>query len=351
VVSQLVTPHNIMKSLFFGIIALTISCLAFGQQRVVLLEQFSNSGCPPCAVSTPPVLAHVENNPATTMAIAYHTSFPYRDSMYFENPVDANARVAYYSVSGVPFSIVDGNAFRSTTSSLLNQLSTTFANRQNVAPNYQIEIINPTIENRELSATIRLTSLSNTNTTGVHTAHVVVVEQTVLKSSYLASPGANSENEYKYVMRKMLPTAQGTALQNRGLNGVDEYVVRWPLRAIKSIPEIRLVAFVQSETDKSIGQAQMITPTLLVTSLLQSKKSEQLTVYPNPAKESITIRPTEKITENAPLSIYNHLGQLVLQEAFVVGKPFSIKALPAGVYTVSAGNGSNASRTRLVVVQ
>jgi hypothetical protein len=319
------------------------------QQRVVLLEQFSNSGCPPCAVSTPPVLNHVEANPATTIAITYHTSFPYRDSMYFENPVDANARTSYYSVGGVPFSILDGGYYRGGTGSLVNQVATQFGNRQPAAPGYTIEILNATLVNGIFAAQVRFTSLSAANATAPQTAHLVVIEQTVLKSSYLASPGANSETEYKYVMRKMLPTAAGTALVNRGVGGSDIVDVQWPIRSIKSLAQVRLVAFVQNETNKNVGQAEMMTPAQTITSVAASQAPKLLTLYPNPATGSIVIGAQANLAAGTPIQIRSALGQIVWAGTYLPGAHISISGLANGVYAFEANTAAGGAVARLLV--
>lgn len=119
----------------FSIFLMT-SSLSFAQQRIVLLEQFTNSGCPPCASSTPTVLNYVDTSPNDVVAIAYHTSFPYNDSMYFENPVQSNTRTSLYGVSGVPHTVIDGNYYSNGSPAFISVMSSTINARKAMPAQY-----------------------------------------------------------------------------------------------------------------------------------------------------------------------------------------------------------------------
>ena len=147
-------------------------------QRVVLIEQFTNSGCPPCAAATPPVFNYVNNNPADVVAIGYHTSFPYSDSMYFENPAESNARVSYYTVQTVPYSIVDGNYYANFSSSFNTVIANTINTRKAIANKYNITNLNNTISGNVLNTKFVFESLNANNTNDTLRAHIVVIEKT-----------------------------------------------------------------------------------------------------------------------------------------------------------------------------
>ena len=60
-------------------------------------------------------------------------------------------------------------------------------------------------------------------------------------------------------------------------------------------------------------------------------ETEQLKVYPNPSKGDVTI----DISSNGSLSIYNLLGQLMMQLPLNIGKNYiNISGLNNGVYTL-----------------
>ncbi len=150
---------------------LVILCAAanpsLAQNRVVLIEQFSNSSCAPCGAISPSVYAFASGNQANVAAISYHTQFPYNnDSMYFENPVEATNRVNFYSVQGVPNSVLDGNVFNGSTNTFFPNISSLVANRLNVAPRYQIQASALTLNGNQLTGSFKFTSPTANFTVG-----------------------------------------------------------------------------------------------------------------------------------------------------------------------------------------
>jgi len=81
-------------------------------ERTLLLESFTNTGCGPCALYNPAMDALIANNPDKVVAIKYHVSWPSnQDPMFLHNTAENNSRTSYYGVDGVPYVVVDGNRF------------------------------------------------------------------------------------------------------------------------------------------------------------------------------------------------------------------------------------------------
>ena len=298
--------------LFFSVaIILGLSAGANAQTRTVLIEQFTNSSCPPCATAVPVVYNFAYNNPLTTTVVSYHTLFPYaNDSMHFENPTDANARVAYYGVNSTPISVFDGNVYQGNTATFGSSISTYVSNRVLVAPRYGIAPLALGMQGNELTGSIKFTSLVANKALDSIIGHVVVVEKSVLKSAYAASPGANSETSYGFVMRKMIPNAIGTPLLNRAISETDTVSFQLDLTNIKDRNEIRVVCFVQNETTKEIYQAGIFTPTIDLLSLEEIEIQNSINVYPNPSKETFNVV-LDETRQIETVAIYNVLGGLV----------------------------------------
>ncbi|MBA2612738.1 MAG: hypothetical protein H0U95_12245 [Bacteroidetes bacterium] len=272
------------------ILALCVISLQFAfAQRVVLIEQFTNSGCPPCAAYSPPVFNYVNNNPADVVAIAYHTYFPYSDSMYFENTTESTARVNYYGVASVPYSVVDGNYYSNTSSNFNPVIASTINSRKAVANKYAINNVSTIISGNLLSTKIAFESLHPNNFSDSLIAHIVVIEKNVLKSSYAASPGANTETNYEYVMRKMLPNQSGSLLINKNLNGKDTITFNWPMQKIKNNAEVRVVAFVQNKNTKEVYMANLFSTN--ISTGLNERLADGLSfkTFPNPANDVLYI--------------------------------------------------------------
>lgn len=85
--------------------------LLFAANRVVLFEDFTNSGCGPCWTIEPQVNAFVNSNigSGNLAVIRVHVNWPSpSDPIYNANPTEQNVRKAQYGVSSVPFLIFDG---------------------------------------------------------------------------------------------------------------------------------------------------------------------------------------------------------------------------------------------------
>ncbi len=305
--------------------------------RVVLIEQFTNSGCPPCASSTPPVYQFGRNNPVRAAVIAYHTSFPYLDSMHLENPADANARTAFYGVNGVPHSIMDGNHYRAPTASFTGLMQGSFNQRSAVSVRYALELRDFQLRDDSLFLEVRASSLDMQNAQDSLRLYLVIVEDLVLKSSYAASPGANSLNSYSFVMRKMWPDAQGTALINRAM-GSDSLQVSWKLHKIKDIDQLRVVAFVQHTTTKEVYQAALTGR--LTTSFPEQGSRHHFRIYPNPVTHEFSVR-----GENLPVTdweIWNLAGQRTALQQVVRNAEgelhFTLPELENGLYFIRNQN-------------
>jgi hypothetical protein len=316
-------------------------------QRNVLIEQFTNSGCTPCAGNTPIVASYVNANSADVIMLAYHSSFPYQDSMYYENAVQNNQRVAYYNITGVPFSKVDGNYF---SGNLVPTIANTISTRLQVAPKYYISFTNTSLNGNAVSATVTLTSLNQSNVADNLVVQVVVVEKNVLKSAYLASPGNNSETEYPWVVRRMLPDANGTSLINKALNGVDVVNVNWTATNFKNLAEMRLVAFVQNVTTKEVYQAEIINPNI-TTGLSTVKSESNFAIYPNPAKSDLTIELNNELND-AYVEIYNQIGNLVYKAKLNSNKEqINVDVFANGIYFVTLHNQMSKYSKRIVVAK
>lgn len=100
-----------MKTGFILCCLLIFSSTLFAADRVVLFEDFTNSGCGPCWSAEPYVNAFVNDNlPNGNLAVVRcHVDWPSpNDPIYLANPTEQNVRKAQYGVSGVPFFKFDG---------------------------------------------------------------------------------------------------------------------------------------------------------------------------------------------------------------------------------------------------
>lgn len=74
--------------------------------------------------------------------------------------------------------------------------------------------------------------------------------------------------------------------------------------------------------------------------------SHDLTVYPNPTSYSVTVLSTQANTEQAPYTVFNHIGEVVREGMLHLGNAtINVEALPSGLYYVRVGRNT----VRLIV--
>ena len=87
--------------------------------------------------------------------------------------------------------------------------------------------------------------------------------------------------------------------------------------------------------------------------LLANNKYENITIYPNPSNDFITVDFGQVLTNNHKIIIHNAMGQIVYSKEDVIGEKYSIKLewLSPGTYILSLRNNENKAEysTKLVV--
>lgn len=100
--------------LFNGVFILLLSSTSFGfleaqVERMVIVEEFTNASCVPCAAQNPAFNQLLQGNENRVISIKYQTNWPGFDPYNQQNPSEVNTRVQHYMVQGVPHAAIDGN--------------------------------------------------------------------------------------------------------------------------------------------------------------------------------------------------------------------------------------------------
>ncbi len=325
-----------MKTIFISLSFLAVS-LSGQAQKKVLIEQFTNAGCPPCATYTPQVSDYVRSNSNEVVMLSYHTSFPYLDSMYHENKAESNAAVNHYSIPGVPWTVVDGIRVNSSSSNFLPQKESVIAERTQVQNAGTISFQDVTIANNHISGKVTVT-LSNQNLNPSDLIlKIAVAEYKVLKSSYLASPGKNTETEYFFVMRKMLPNFDGTQITGNSFT----MNFSWTLANIKDLTQLRVLSFIQNKNTKEVYDVETVNPSAIAAGIAdQEIKADMISIYPNPSSGMVNVQVTDLSTGNYNLGLYSLEGKLLIQQSLPANNALKIDLTnyPTGMYIFSVTN-------------
>lgn len=306
------------------------------RDRVVLLESFTNAGGANTADEANKVANTAINNFVTGLSdeivkIEYHLSFggPNDDPVYLDNPVDANARAAFYGITATPFVLIDGKYG---------------SNIQNIYADQTLRSAEAHIDDIVTSASpdgalnINVTFTAKTDLPPGTALHVVALEKVITAPEAL---GSNGESTFKYAMKKMLPTARGTPYpegvpQNES-RSVD--VSWWP--NAYDLNNLVIIAFLQHEETGNVFQARLLDapqylPTSVVTGI-EPDLAHRTSVYPVPADGVLWIKLPAALRETVGCRMIDSFGREVLRSTFAAGeqtKQFETHTLSDGVYVL-----------------
>ena len=250
-----------MKHLTLTALAGLLSLSAFGQNRMVLVEHFTQASCVPCASQNPALKTLLDANPTKVVALKYQVSWPGYDPMYLQNPTEVDARKQYYGVTGVPNSVMDGSGPGST-GTIVTQ--STIDNRYNTAAPLNITASHQwtsgydSIQIGVFIANAGSTTVTS-GTAGSLKLHVAIVEEEI---SFPSAPGSNGETTFYQVMRKMVPNQSGTTLADSWTSGQTQmlsFKVAAPAY-LANLNEVSIVAFIQDNQGKAVLNATKTTP-------------------------------------------------------------------------------------------
>ncbi len=241
------------KLILFAALALSLPVFAQHSRRV-LIEEFTQASCGPCAANNPAFNATLAQREDIITPIKYQTSWPGVDPMNAQNPSEVATRVTYYAVSGVPDAWQNGTVSLGTPGAYtVGQIDDEYNN--NVTPVTMTAIHNITDDLDSVYTTITVTS--DIALTGTLRLRVAVVEDEIL---FNKAPGSNGEKEFYQIMRKMLPNAAGTTTGNFAAGETKTYTFAWKLAYIYNLNEVGVSAWLQDDASKEIWQSARSMP-------------------------------------------------------------------------------------------
>ena len=249
-----------MENIVSTLLVCLFSVAAFGQNRLVLVEHFTQASCGPCASQNPALKTLLDANATKVVALKYQTSWPGVDPMNAANPTEAAARVQYYNVTGVPNSVMDGSGPGSpgtivTTSTINNRYNT--AAPLNISASHQWTAGYDSIQIGVFVANAGTATVAS-GAAGSLKLHVAVIEEEV---NYPSAPGSNGETNFYQVMRKMVPDASGTTMADSWTAGQTQMFV-FKVAApsyLANLNKVAVVAFIQDNSNKSVLNAARTT--------------------------------------------------------------------------------------------
>ncbi len=232
---------HIFISLFF------FSVTTSAQERLVLIEEFTNTGCNPCASWSPVLDEVISQRLGECIAIKYHSGYPDDDDIYYNyDKQTQQKRLDFYDVDGVPTTYVNGVEIHGRTEEALHTAITDFKQQ----PLYYNLQVSKTLSNHHLAVQANLTPIINKDNASQVRLFVGVIEEHITS----AFPYPNGETELNYTLRKMLTGGEGYPLSTTTLSANETYTYNgtWDIDFMNDEGQLGVVAFLQDMETKEV---------------------------------------------------------------------------------------------------
>lgn len=229
---------------------LSISVNAQMQRRMVLIEEFSNTGCSPCAYYSPVLDSVVSYRLGDVISIKYHGAYPDRNDIFYLNQKeDMDKRLNFYNVSAFPTAIVNG--IESDEARTESGLHKWIDNQLNTESPFTISM-QASVADHRLSVKA-VTTVSEDITNGNLRLFVCAIEEYYENAAVFH----NGETHVRNIMRKMLTGGDGHMLATDFKAGTDyTYDTTWDIEQFGSEAQLGVVAFLQDmETRQVVATA------------------------------------------------------------------------------------------------
>lgn len=318
-------------------------------KRKSLQEVFTASTCPPCLPGNEKLQGVLQQRMGGYTVIKYQYNFPGTGDPYFTQ--ECSARGAYYGgINSVPRLQVDGKWNDNPNSYDVN-LFDAFYNKPAVVS----ITANQTIVDNTITINAKVKPVSSLP--GNYKIHFAVLEKTTKRNVK-----SNGETEFHWVMKKMLPDANGSAINftNDAEQSISKSFTfpggfRLPTSAVTSsgsynginlatensieeMADLIGVVFVQDESDKEVLQSEWSGNAewdYYAGTVETSVGATGVTIYPNPAQTTFTIN-AANVEGLAAVKVLDVTGKEVLTANAKGGMEtaLDVSALHNGIYFV-----------------
>ncbi len=232
---------------------------AVGQtQRIELFEEFTGENCWPCATVNTGLTQLITKNQLPQRKIVllrYQCAIPSKPgkgSLYLDNPTEVETRQSYYSVPFAPYSRFDGIELPPTGNANALKQNIIDDNYLVNAP-FSIAVTHGINKNADsITVVIKAKAMQNYVPSGALKLRCALTEESI---HFATAPGTNGEKDFEFIMRKMLPDANGSGMTaGTWTNGqTQDITLTAKIPAyIKDKTQIAIVVFIQDDGNKKV---------------------------------------------------------------------------------------------------
>lgn len=319
---------------------IAIDSIKIGRRtRGVLLEHFTNTSSLMGRQTTGIISDLAETRKTDIINIQYHTNFPGNDIFYNDNPGDASARLIFYGLSKVPYTLIDGGTkydfARLIDYNFIPALdSNDLSRRSLIDPVFDITLNPPTVNNNILTVGGQIKAYKDITLTNA-TLYIAVTQKVSKQST-----GTVGDTIFYNIFRKFIPDAGGINLSKTWVKNTPYTITdrQWAVNNIPTNSKIEVIAFIQNNLTKEIYQA--VSDTLSITvgvDKIDAMKGEGFYLYPNPSVNRLTVEFENELKGDTYITIYDFTGVVI--RTFKAGygqKEYVIEntGLKPGIYLV-----------------
>lgn len=294
------------------------------------IEKFTGSTCPPCASYN-----NATFNPFYTAQnqnfnyVAYHQNFPGAGDPYFT--AESLARRNYYGINSITSLRIDGADY----STGNNQAAiTNHINAQNAKTGYFALTGTRNFTGNNAAITYNIIPYLSGN---------YVLNAAVYEKVTTGNVGTNGETEFKHVMMKMVPNANGTSLTfTAGTAVTGSITASLDGTFIEELTDCEVVLFLQDPVTKEVMQSFTALNAL---SIPTNEVAQTIKLYPNPATSIVRLSNVEQVD----VQVTDLLGKVVLSLKNVTEQTdINVSALQSGVYLFTAQNQTGSETIKFV---
>lgn len=294
-------------------------------------------------------------NPAELVKLQYHHAIVRSDqsepdTLHKMNPIDQNARAAFYGVTNPVRAFIDGGFGQSSTNATFESpsIENYFRLRSLVTSpvNLSIEFEPEPSDKLNVKATVQATN--NVGSAGEYNVFIAIAEKAVFGQAY--------------VLRKLLPDASGTPLTSlSATDPAQEILVSYDMRHVTRLStgeftDFAVIVFVQHLQTKDVLQSflrQDASPSAEIVTGVETPFNEYLRMYPNPADATLNLILPSPVNKETPIRLFDSFGKQVFTGTFRVGndtKTITTKEYAAGVYLVEVSTAEGLIRKKVMIV-
>jgi len=317
-------------------------------QRMPLYETFTSSTCGPCVGGNTNMDALFAANPNKWVCVKYQMNWPGDGDPYFTN--EGEDRKFLYGVNSVPRQEIDGGYNGNS-----NSVTQTDIDAAYTYPSFMELTSNMILDSNRVN--INYTINPKIDFPATARVYIAIVEQVTHNNT-----GTNSETEFHWVMKKMLPYSSGVSVGTLTAGvAVTKYAsytfngtYRLPNNAsdpinndiehsVEDFNNLRAVVWVQNPITKEVYQASYSSFTVGMDE--QTRDDIISNIFPNPATNQININLNIPNIENVKVSLFNNIGQELMINNLgsisgLQNLSFDISGLQSGIYFVNVTIGN-----------